>query len=113
MASPLKMFLANRSSLPKKNEVTFYRPDISPEVARVIRHLPPDIKKEIKEAIRFLCQDPRFGEPLGGPLEGRWKYRIRSFRIVYEIKTAPRELRIIAVAHRRTIYNMLITQKEK
>ncbi len=40
-------------------------------------------------------------------LEGLWKYRIRRFRIVYGIDTRRRILRIVAIGHRRRIYEEL------
>ncbi len=37
-------------------------------------------------------------------LKGLWKYRVRRFRIVYGIDSRRRVIRIVAVAHRRRIY---------
>jgi mRNA interferase RelE/StbE len=81
-----------------------FLPDIPPEVAEVIRHLPPEIKRVIKQAIRTLSVDPEAGEPLRRELEGLWKYRVRRYRIVYAIDRQPRLLRIVAVGQRRRIY---------
>jgi mRNA-degrading endonuclease RelE of RelBE toxin-antitoxin system len=83
--------------------------DIPPHVAEVIRHLPPAIKKSVKLAIRALSEDPELGEPLVGVLEGLWKYRVRRFRIVYELDR--RSLRIVAVGHRRSIYEDLARRR--
>jgi len=41
-----------------------YRPDIPPHVAEVIRHLPPDIKRSVKQALRSLSADLISGVPL-------------------------------------------------
>ena len=35
-----------------------YRPDIPPHVAEIIRHLPPDLKRSIKQSIRRLSLNP-------------------------------------------------------
>jgi mRNA-degrading endonuclease RelE of RelBE toxin-antitoxin system len=40
-------------------------------------------------------------------LEGLWKYGVRRFRIVYAIDRGNRVLRIFAVAHRRSVYEMV------
>lgn len=80
------------------------RPDIPPDVAEVIRHLPPDVKRSVKHALRALSVNPESGEPLRRELEGLWKYRVRRFRVVYVIDRANRVLRIIAVGHRGGIY---------
>jgi len=43
-----------------------YRPDIPPHVAEVIRHLPPDIKRSVKQALRSLSADLISGVPHAG-----------------------------------------------
>jgi len=87
-----------------------FRPDIPPHVAQVIRHLAPDIKRSVKQALRALSSDPFSGEPLLKELEGLRKYRVRRFRIVYEIDREQRLLRIFAVRHRREIYEQVADQ---
>lgn len=84
-----------------------YRPDIPPHVAEVIRHLPPEVKRGIRAAIRALSNDPALGEPLQRELEGLLKYRVRRFRIVYAVDRPRRIMRIIAVGHRRRVYEEL------
>jgi mRNA interferase RelE/StbE len=79
-------------------------------VAEVIRHLHPDLKRSVKQAIRALCADPTCGDPLQKELEGYWKYRVRRFRIVYRIDRADRIIRIVAVGPRRTIYEQAAEQ---
>jgi mRNA interferase RelE/StbE len=84
-----------------------YRPDIPPHVADVIRRLPPEVKRGVKAAIRALSNEPGAGEPLQRELAGLWKYRVRRFRIVYAVDRRRRVLRIIAVGHRRLVYEAL------
>jgi len=81
-----------------------FRPDIPPEVAEVIRHLPPDVKRSVKHALRALSVDPESGEPLRRELEGLWKYRVRRFRVIYAIDRVLLVIRVVAVGHRRGIY---------
>jgi mRNA interferase RelE/StbE len=87
-----------------------FRPDIPPHVAEVVRHLAPDIKRSVKQALRALCSDPFSGEPLLRELAGLRKYRVRRFRIVYEIDRHRRLLRIFAVGHRRDVYERIADQ---
>ncbi|MGH7230088.1 MAG: type II toxin-antitoxin system RelE family toxin [Nitrospiraceae bacterium] len=70
-------------------------------VAERARHLPPDIKRGVKAAIRALSADPSAGEPLLGELEGFWKYRVNRFRLVYAVDRKFRVIKIVAVDHRR------------
>jgi mRNA-degrading endonuclease RelE of RelBE toxin-antitoxin system len=81
-----------------------HQPVIPPEVAEVIRHLSPDVKRAVKAALRKIGSNPAAGEPLQGELEGSWKFRVRRFRIVYQIDDATRVARITAFGERRSIY---------
>ena len=87
-----------------------FRPEIPPHVAEIIRHLPPDIKPAVKSALRVLSSDPYRGVPLLRELEGLWKYRVRRFRIVYAVESRPRIIRIMAIGHRRQIYEEILDQ---
>ena len=87
-----------------------YRPDIPPHVAEIIRHLPPDLKRSIKQTIRKLSSNPYDGAPLLRELAGLRKYKVRRFRVVYEVVTKTRMLRIFAVGHRREVYEDLVEQ---
>jgi len=84
-----------------------FRPDIPPHVAEVIRSLHPDLKRSIKAAVRAIATDPGCGEPLLRELDGLRKYRVRRFRIVYAIDRKTRVIRLIAVGHRRFVYEEL------
>ena len=72
--------------------------------AEAIRHLPPDIKRAVKSAVRVLRTNPAAGEPLQGELEGLWKYRVRRYRLVYKVDRRKSVVDIVAVGQRRTIY---------
>jgi len=84
-----------------------YRPDIPPHVAEIVRHLPPDVKRSIKQALRSLSANPFSGAPLIRELSGLWKFKVRRFRIVYELDRKARIIRIFAIAHRREVYEEL------
>jgi len=84
-----------------------YRPDIPPQVAEIVRHLPPELKRGIKQALRSLSADPFAGAPLIGELSGLWRIKIRRFRIVYELNRKTRVIRIFAIGHRREVYEQV------
>jgi len=87
-----------------------YRPAIPPHVAEIIRHLSPDLKRSIKHSIRKLSLNPYDGAPLLRELAGLQKYKVRRFRIVYEVDRRTRTIRIFAVGHRREVYEDLVAQ---
>ena len=84
-----------------------YRPDIPPHVAEIVRHLPPDVKRSIKQALKSLSADPLSGAPLLRELSGLWKFKVRRFRIIYELDRKARVIRIFAIGHRREVYEEL------
>lgn len=81
-----------------------YRPDIPPHVAEVVRHLPPDIKRSVKQSLRSLSLEPFSGVPLMRELSGLWKYKVRRYRIIYAVNRKARVLQIHAIGHRREVY---------
>lgn len=87
--------------------MTPFRLDIPPHVAEVIRVLHPDLKQLIKSAIRTIAANPECGEPLQRELDGLRKYRVRRFRIVYATDQKGRAIRLMAVGHRRYVYEEL------
>ena len=90
-----------------------YRPDIPSHVAEIIRHLPPDVKRSVKQALRSLSTDPFSGAPLMRELSGLWKFKVRRFRIIYELDRKTRIIRIFAIGHRREIYEDLADRLRK
>ncbi|MBX7149259.1 type II toxin-antitoxin system RelE/ParE family toxin [bacterium] len=60
--------------------------------------------KRVAHAIDLLAQDPSIGIPLKAELKGLFKYRIGSYRIIYEIKKTKLIITIIDIGHRREIY---------
>ena len=44
--------------------MTAFQPDIPPQVAEIIRHLPPDVKRGIRQALRALSVTLEAGEPV-------------------------------------------------
>jgi mRNA interferase RelE/StbE len=84
-----------------------HRPVIPPAVAQVIRSLPPELKRAVRAAVRKLASDPAAGEPLQRDLQGYCKYRVRRFRLIYRVDHGGKTIRIVAIGHRRSIYEEL------
>ena len=84
-----------------------FRPDIPRHVAEVIRSLHPDLIRSIQAAVRAIATDPECGVSLLRELDGLWQYRVRRFRIVYAIDRRSRVIRLMAVGHRRDVYEEL------
>jgi mRNA interferase RelE/StbE len=68
--------------------------------------LPPGIQERVRAFIRRLADDPRppGTAPLHGPLSGLLKSRIGAYRVAYRVDDDSRQVRIVAVGHRRDVY---------
>jgi len=90
--------------------VRVFRIDVPPHVPEVVRHLPPEVKRGVKAALRAVAEDPAIGEPLRRELAGLWKFRVRRYRLVYEVDRDARVVRVVAVGHRRGIYDEVVAR---
>jgi mRNA interferase RelE/StbE len=84
--------------------MTGYRPVLLSRAAEAVSHLPPDIKRAVRAAVRELIANPDAGETLHGELEGLRKYRVRRYRVIYRMDRAAKVINILAVGQRRSIY---------
>ena len=84
-----------------------YHVEILPEVADLVRGLPPEVKRQIKQALTHLAEIPEAGKLLTEELAGLGSYRARRFRIVYRLIESARRLLVLHIGHRRTIYEEL------
>ena len=77
-------------------------------VQKHIPTLPSTVKKIIKKAIEErLTIDPiGFGKPLRYTLKGYRRLRVSDYRIVYRIQSDTRTVIIVAIKHRKDIYEM-------
>ncbi len=82
-----------------------YRVDISPAALRQLRKLDPVARRRVQAAIELLSQEPRpsgAAKLVGG--EGGWRVRTGDYRVVYEIHDQVLVVLVVAVGHRRDIY---------
>jgi mRNA interferase RelE/StbE len=85
--------------------VSNYRIELRPAAARALRKLDPSVRPRIQGAIALLAQDPR--PPAARALAGRPGYRIRvgDYRILYTVQDDVLVVVVIALGHRREIYD--------
>lgn len=83
-----------------------YRVEVAPAALRQIRKIDPAARRRIQAAIELLADQPRPGgakKLVGG--EGEWRVRTGDYRIVYEIHDSVLLVLVVAVGHRRDIYD--------
>ena len=71
-----------------------------------IPRLAPSARRLIKEAIeqRLMLDPVAFGKPLRYSLKGHRRLRIADYRVVYRIDAAQHKVIIVAIKHRKDIY---------
>lgn len=74
-----------------------------------IKALPKNAKRQIQKAIeeRLVVDPIGFGKPLRYSLKGHRRLRVGDYRIVYRIEVENNNVLIIAIKHRKDIYEEL------
>ena len=75
---------------------------LSDTLREFIRHLPPNLKRKIKNGLREIAGNPSAGKTLRDELAGLRSYRIGNCRIVYQVNE--RAITLITVGPRKTVY---------
>ena len=79
----------------------------TPEAARLIAKLPPEIKKLVRSSNDTLLGKPHIGSELTGELEGYRSVRAKRYRIIYRLNDSETSVEVYLVGHRRDVYDTL------
>ena len=61
--------------------------------------------KIIDKIKNYLIKEPvSLGKPLKGMFKGMYRFRIGDFRVIYTINEKDKELKVMAIGHRKKIY---------
>lgn len=77
---------------------------ISKRAEKQIKLLKKDFQVEIIEALSEISGDPLLGKPLDRDLNGRFSYRFRVYRIIYQVNHKDKIVNILSAGHRAKIY---------
>lgn len=75
--------------------------------ARQIRKLDRAVRARVERACEELRQNPERGKPLQLTLRGLRSWRTGDFRIVYRTIERRVEILVVAVGHRREVYQLV------
>jgi len=82
-----------------------HRVHVAPAAVRQLRKLDPVARRRVQAAIELLAEQPRPSgakKLVGG--DGEWRVRTGQYRIIYEIHDTVLFVLVVAVGHRRDIY---------
>ncbi len=85
------------------------------EAASFIRKLHPEIKRLVRQAVRDLLDNPLIGHELRLNLSGFRSYRVKGYRVLYQINDRDGFLEIYYVGRRRDVYEsfqVFLAEKE-
>ena len=79
---------------------------VAPSAERSLHRLPEKVAAAIAGFITgALIENPRrLGHELTGDLHGLWAARRGAYRVVYEIRSDPKEVRVLRIDHRADVY---------
>jgi mRNA-degrading endonuclease RelE of RelBE toxin-antitoxin system len=75
---------------------------LAPEIRELVRVLHPTTKPKVRAAIEAVRSAPEIGEELTRELSGLRRLRVGRLRIVYRVQG--RQIQIVAIGPRATIY---------
>jgi len=75
--------------------------------AKSIRRLDPQVQHRVRAAVELLAEQPLRGKPLQLTLQGLRSWRTGDWRIVYRVAQERVEVLVVAVGHRREVYERL------
>ena len=75
-------------------------------VAERITKLHPEIKKQLKLAVKKISATPYSGKELQEELSGFSSYRFNRYRIIYQIDDIDESITIFMFGHRRDVYEL-------
>ena len=88
----------------------------TPETSRILSRFHPENKKLIKQALIELRKNPYAGIDLQEELYGFKSFKLKRFRVLYNINEEENIIQIFHIGHRKDVYeqfNRLLNQLRK
>ena len=80
-----------------------YKLRIPDDIVSLIQNMHPLLKKRIKAALNEISINPLIGKALKEELSGLRSFRIKRFRIIYQV-IKQQEIGVVAIGPRKFIY---------
>ena len=83
-----------------------YAVKLTGSVAERAGKLHPDLKHDLRVAIREISATPYSGKSLQEDLQGFLSYRFKRYRIIYRVEDTTRTVTVYMFGHRRDVYEL-------
>lgn len=80
-----------------------YKLLVPDEIVSLIRGMHPSLKKRVRATLEEICANPYCGKALKEELDGLRSFRVRRFRVIYQVISEDK-IGIIAIGPRKYIY---------
>lgn len=93
-----------------------YTVKFSRTVADRVSTLHPDIKKQLRSAIKEMSKEPYAGKELQEELSGFLSFRFLRYRIIYQVNDFDKTIIVYMFGHRRDVYQLfseLVNNQQK
>lgn len=74
------------------------------DLKKLDRQTPREILDYMDKRIAKAEEPRTFGKPLRHSKFGLWRYRVRDYRIICDLRDAQLRVLVVAVGHRSTVY---------
>ena len=81
-----------------------YKAALTKSFLKELKKLPGNLRTRVLKAIDEIIANPFSGIKLRGELEGRRRWRVGKYRIIYSIDEERKLVVFLDVGHRRAIY---------
>lgn len=79
---------------------------LAASVAEQVSKLHPDLKQDLRVAVREISANPYLGKALQEDLQGFLSFRFKRYRIIYRVEDAEQTVTIYMFGHRRDVYEL-------
>jgi len=83
-----------------------YKIKLTPTAIHSFNNLHPEIKKQFKTALNALKDNPYYGKQLREELIDFRTFKIKRYRLIYQVDDNLRYVIVAAIGHRRDIYEV-------
>ena len=86
-----------------------YHLEFRPSAIKDLCDLPGDVRARVAARVDYLSEDPRRAgtQTLRGALYPWRKLRVGDYRVIYDVDDDMQVIEVVAVGHRRSIYQRL------
>ena len=79
---------------------------LTPTAVHAFNSLHPEVKKQFNDALSTLKDNPYSGKPLREELNFLRSFKIKRYRVIYQVDDNLRHIVVVALGHRRDIYEV-------